>query len=483
MARPLKIMLAISEVEGFVKTGGLADIGRSLPLALKQRGHDVRIILPYYNKIIQQEIKTTVVESLGVSMGNIELWCGVKQSFIDEIPVYLIEYDHFFAREHCYDDGTLPFEDNAERFGFFSRSVLKTCQALDFSPDILHCNDWHTALLPFYLKEHEGDNPFFQKTASLLTLHNASFQGHFPVESREFLGIGWEYFTADCFEDFGQINFLKGGIAWADKINAVSPGYAQELLTPLGGHGLHEALLRRQEDVHGILNGCDYQIWNPALDSLIPRQYTPEDLSGKATCKNALQQAFQLPQNPDIPIIGMITRLSAQKGFEYALPALSAFLNGDVQLIVLGAGERWIEESLDELALQFPEKVGWKNGYDWELAHWIEAGSDLFLMPSLFEPCGLNQMYSLKYGTLPIVRAVGGLRDTVTNHDEARGTGFVFESSSPTALMACVQEAIQIYSDHPDAFQQLIQNAMEQQFDWEVSATQYETLYRDALKK
>ncbi|MBF0276703.1 MAG: glycogen synthase GlgA [SAR324 cluster bacterium] len=483
MAEPLKIMLAISEVDGFVKTGGLADIGRSLPLALKKRGHDVRIILPYYSKIIRQKTMIPAVETLGVPMGNKELWCAVKQCFEEKVPVYLVEYDLFFARERCYDDGTYPFVDNAERFGFFSKAVLQACQALNFAPDIIHCNDWHTALLPFYLKEHEKDNPFFKKTATLLTFHNASFQGHFPLTSREFLGIGWEHFSSDRFEDFGQLNFLKGGIAWADKINAVSPGYAEELLTPLGGHGLHEMLQRRQNDVHGILNGCDYQTWNPEIDPYIPVTYSALDLNGKRTCKEELQKAFQLPRRPDIPVIGMVTRLSAQKGFEFAIPALMEILNWELQLIVLGAGEHWIEGALDVLEQQFPEKVGWKNGYDWGLAHWIEAGSDMFLMPSLFEPCGLNQMYSLKYGTLPIVRSVGGLRDTVTHFTEADGTGFVFEEPSPEALIHCVRQSVETYYEQPAAFQKLIQNAMAKQFDWENSADQYEDLYLETMKK
>lgn len=482
MAKSLKIMLAISEVEGFLKTGGLADIGRALPLALQKHGHDVRVILPYYKQNIPPDALSMAIESLGVPLGNTEIWCALRQSSLEDVPVYFVEHDHFFSRARPYDDGTFAYTDNAERFGFFSKAVLRACQALDFAPDVLHCHDWHTALIPFYLKIHEGYNPFFQNTTSLLTLHNADFQGHFPITVREFLGIGWEHLTTNRFEDFGQINFLKGGIYWADKINAVSPEYAQELLTPLGGHGLHEALLKRQEDLQGILNGCDYQSWHPALDPKIPANYHAADLSGKAICKKALQQRLGLRASPEIPLIGMVTRVTAQKGFGYLLPALIALLKENLHLVILGTGERWIEESLNHLAARFPENLRWQNQYDEELAHWIEAGADLFLMPSLFEPCGLNQMYSLKYGTLPIVRAVGGLKDTVRPFDEPQGTGFLFGPPDPQALLDCVREALSIYSDRSPIFQKLIQNAMAEQFDWEVSSRQYEKLYQSACK-
>ena len=482
LAKSLKIMLAISEVDGFVKTGGLADVGRALPLALKQRGHDVRVVLPFYKSIPAGSF-TTALETLQVSMGNTKIWCAVRQGWMGEVPLYLVEYDDFFARTSPYDDGTFPYADNAERFGFFSKAVFHTCQALQFVPDILHCNDWQTALVPFYLKVHEAAHPFFQKTASVLTLHNASFQGKFPATASVFLGIGWEHFTAQQFEDFGQLNFLKGGLAWADKINAVSPGYAQELLTPLGGHGLHELFLNRQNDLQGILNGCESSHWNPATDPFLPAHYHRMDFSGKALCKKALQHRLGLNQAAKIPLIGMVTRITTQKGFDYLLPALQTLLQENVQLVILGTGEPWIEEALRHLAERFPENFRWRNEYHEELSHWIEAGADLFLMPSLFEPCGLNQMYSLRYGTLPIVRAVGGLKDTVRPHDQPKGTGFLFDPPTPQALLACVQEALTVYEKHPKMFQRLVQNAMKATFDWEVTARHYEKLYQSALKK
>ena len=492
MAEQLKIMLAISEVEGLVKTGGLADFGRALPLVLKERGHDVRIILPYFRSFLESVTVFPLAEAVAVQMGTREICCSVWQGFLQveassshtsKVPIYFIEHDFYFDRDHLYDDGTIPFADNAQRFGFFSKAVLRICQLLDFSVDIFHCNDWHTALIPFYLKEHEADNPFFQRSATLLTLHNASFQGHFPSAVCEFLGIGRRHFDPMFFEDHGQINLLKGGVAWADKINAVSPGYARELLTPLGGHGLHQSFLNRREDLIGILNGCDYRRWNPASDPLIPANYDAKDLRGKAICKKELQQFLRLPDAPHIAIISMVTRVTEQKGFSYLLDTLEDILNWKVQLIILGIGESWIEEALHDIATRFPANMRWCNQFDEQMSHWIEAGSDMFLMPSLFEPCGLNQMYSLRYGTLPIVRATGGLQDSVRHYSEKEGTGFLFYDPSSQALTDCVKEALTLYEKQPRHFQKLIQNAIAQCFDWHRVVQQYELLYLHALQK
>ncbi len=504
MAEQLKIMLVISEVEGLVKTGGLADFGRALPLVLKERGHDVRVILPYYRSLLPPYFPIDRVgtlqalevfpaaEALVVRMGGTGIRFALRQGFLEgevpsrrltKVPVYFIEHDFYFSGDQLYGDGTVSFADNARRFGFFSKAVLRTCQVLDFSADVIHCNDWHTAIIPFYLKKHENGNPFFQKSVSVLTLHNASFQGHFPPSERKFLGIGWQHFIPGLFEDNGQINLLKGGVAWADKINAVSPGYARELLTPLGGHGLQEAFLNRQEDLPGILNGCDYQKWDPATDPIIPANFDAEELQGKAVCKKELQQYFQLPDAPHIPMIGMVTRVTRQKGFAYLLDSLGDILNWKVQLIILGIGENWIEEALHEIARRFPQNMRWHNRFDDQLSHWIEAGSDFFLMPSLFEPCGLNQMYSLSYGTLPIVRSVGGLQDSVRHYTDTEGTGFLFNDPSSPALKNCIKEALTLYHDRPRDFQKLIQNAMAQRFDWHTAAQQYEAVYHDALKK
>lgn len=483
MAKKLKIILAISEVDGFIKTGGLADIGHSLPQALKQMGHDVRIVMPFYKTIKNRNTIFNVVPQLGVPMGFGEMWCSVHESFIDEVPIYFVEHNQFFHRDGIYDDGYNAYHDNAERFGMFSKAVLQLCMALDFQPDVIHCNDWHTSLLPYYLKTHVGHLPFFEKTASILSLHNAAFHGNYSAESNHFLGIAPEHFNMHGFEDYGRLNFLKGGIAWADKINTVSPGYANELLTYLGGHGLHDILWSRRDDFMGILNGCDYDSWNPAADSLIPAKFSTRSMKGKAKCKSELQHALQLRQSEEVPVLGIISRLTSQKGFDYLIPALYSILQWDVQVVILGSGDPRFEHGFNELAWRFPNKVGWRNMYDNTLSHWIEAGSDFFLMPSLFEPCGLNQLYSLRYGTLPIVRAVGGLKDTVRDHSTGKGTGFVFESASTEGVIDIVGRAVHLFYNEKKQMKNLIRNAMKENFNWDKSAKEYVHLYDGAIKK
>ncbi len=485
MSEPLKIIFAISEMEGLAKTGGLADVGKALPLALKRRGHDVRIVLPHYQSIAEDVHTNRVIQTLGVPMGGTEIWCAVNQVMIEGIPVYFIEHHGYFFRERFYDDGFQEYGDNAARFGFFSKAVLQLCKALHFAPDILHCHDWQTAMLPYYHKVYEADHPLFQNSASIMTIHNAAFQGNFSGDFQGLLGIQPQHFVMEHFEDYGQINFLKGGISWADKTNAVSPGYADELLTPLGSHGLYEVFDRRKADLSGIVNGCDYQDWNPEIDPMIPANYSVEDLSGKQLCKQALQKRFYLPERPEVPLMGIVSRLTQQKGFGYLIPALYTIMQWEVQLVVLGTGETWIEQEFYNLARNFPDKVEWHGTYDWELSHWIEAGSDMFLMPSLYEPCGLNQLYSLRYGTLPVVRAVGGLRDTVENYDAKNisGTGFMFDEPTVEDVIDCISWAVKTYYDRPEHFQQLVRNAMGVQFEWDQSAIEYENMYEAALKK
>lgn len=481
----MEIIFAISELEGFAKTGGLADVGKALPLALQGRGHDIRVVIPYY-RIIAEKIDTElIIENMIVPMGSTRIWCSVRFKLMENVPVYFIENNLFFFRSRFYDDGVDAFPDNAERFGFFSRAVLKLCQALEFIPDIVHANDWHTALIPYYLKEHEQIHSLFCDTAAVLTVHNAAFQGKFDSAVNNFLGIPPEHFTWDRFEDYGLINFLKGGLISADKINTVSRGYANELLTYSGSHGLHGTFHYRKDDFEGILNGCDYHEWHPETDPQIPARYNMRNMRGKVICKLELQRYYHLPQHAHVPVIGIITRLTRQKGFEYSLPAIEEILNWDIQFAVLGAGESWIEHRFYELAKQYPDKLGWMNGYDWRLAHLIEAGCDMFLMPSLYEPCGLNQLYSLKYGTVPLVRGVGGLWDTVENYDSDKGcgTGFVFHDPTPQGVIDCVGIAVNTFYDRKHHFNQLIQSGMAQQFDWQSSAENYEKLYHKALQK
>ena len=475
----MKILFISSEVAGFSKTGGLADVARALPIALQQKGHDVRVITPLYLDIARNVFTETALPILGVPMGTREIFCKVHTTQMAGVPVYFVEHQAYFFRSSLYGEQQ-AYDDNMDRFGFFSKAALQFCLGMHFYPDIVHCNDWHTGLVPLYLQQLQHQFSELQATYSLFTLHNVGYQGTFPAHHREFLSIPDEWFHPGAFEYYGEINFLKGGIAAAHHINTVSEGYAEELLTPLGGHGLHNYLGRRYTAFSGILNGCDYDMWNPKYDPYLSENYDWPHLAGKTKCKLHLQQIFGLPPAPNAPILGIVSRLTTQKGFAYLLPAMEHILaQQEVQLVVLGTGEPWIVEHFQQLAAWFPHKVGWYHGYSEEIAHQIEAGSDFFLMPSLYEPCGLNQIYSLRYGTLPIVRAVGGLKDTVVADDGSRskGTGFVFEQPDSKILIDIIQRAVHLYYNDPWYIRSLIGNAMQKRFSWENSASKYEELY------
>ena len=483
MSKSLRILFVASEVEGFSKSGGLADVANALPKALHELGHDVRIVTPLYASIAHQETFAPLPEPLGVPMGSLgEAWCAVRTSPLpgSEVPVYFLEHEQYFGRQGYYDQNGWSYADNAERFSFLSRGALQLCRALHWTPQVFHCHDWHTALVPYYLKAEAAE---FSSAVSVLTLHNAGYQGQFPGGWRQALSIEEEDFHAEAFEDYGNLNLLKGGIAFADRVNAVSPGYAQELLSPPGSHGLHDAIQRKGSAFSGILNGCDYGEWNPETDSYLPATYSATQLTGKATCKAALQVRFQLEARPEVPVFGLVSRLTEQKGFGLLLPALEAVLKWDLQVIAMGSGDAETAAQLAALAERFPDKMGWWEGYSNPLAHLVEGGSDVFLMPSLYEPCGLNQIYSLRYGTLPLVRAVGGLRDTVKNYNEATGTGtgFIFQDPTSEALRDTIGWALSTWYDRPQHFRRLVQQAMQERFPWEESAQAYVALYTSAL--
>lgn len=482
MASNLNVVFAVSEFNGLVKTGGLADAAGALAPVMKAAGHDVRVVMPAYPEALAK-METQVIASGGARMNHHEtLWFAVHHGVLKGQDIYLIEYNDFFQREGIYGSDGQGYDDNSRRFAFFCKAVLETCQIIEFQPDVIHCHDWQTALLPYYLKVDECSNPFFQSTGSLLTIHNAAYQQHTDLDQLESLGIGWRYFNPACFEDHGQINLLKGGVAFADRINTVSPGYARELLTPLGSHGLMESFLRREKDFSGILNGCDYDQWNPETDPLIPAPFSRSDLSGKAVCKAALQDRMGLPVVADKPLYGLVSRLAEQKGFAFLIPALWRFLQEDVQVVLLGSGDAGMARELEQLAHHFPEKCRFYNGFDNGLAHQIEAGCDFFLMPSLFEPCGLNQIYSLKYGTLPIVRRTGGLADTVSGYERygSEGTGFSFDDPSPESLLESLRLSLNVYRQ-PSEFNPLRDNAMIQNFDWKTASDHYCDVYRSIV--
>jgi starch synthase len=484
----LNILMIASEAVPFIKTGGLADVTGALPKALRTLGHNVIVVLPKYSSIDSALYGLAPsLSPLGVWMGDREEWCAVYQSSCDGVLFYFIEFDHYFNRYGLYHDESMnEYLDNPRRFGFLTRAGLQLCRVLGFAPDIIHVHDWQTALGSAFQKIWHWDDPVLGRAATLLTIHNIAYQGVYDASHLDYLGLRWDNFTADKFEDHGKINMLKGGIVYADMVNTVSPTFAGETRIPAGGHGLSPFLNDKGDRYIGILNGADYEQWNPALDPLIPARYTPEDLSGKVICKRELQSRVGLEASVDIPLVGIISRFAEQKGLDLAASAIGGILSQmAVQFVVLGSGDRVLEEFYGQLPGYFPGRAGSYIGYNNELAHWIEAGADFFLMPSLFEPCGLNQIYSLKYGTLPIVRATGGLQDTVQQYDERTGEGTGFKFAAPTAesIANTVGWAVSTYYDRPEHMARMIQKAMKQDFSWDSSARVYENVYFKAVEQ
>lgn len=484
--KKLKILFAASEAVPFIKTGGLGDVCGALPKALKKLGHDVRLVLPRYWAISREAYDLKPLFTMGVPMGGGTAWCHVLEGRSEGFPVYFIEHENYFGRAGIYDDGKWEHPDNAERFGFFSQAVLQLCRDLKFSPDVIHAHDWQTALVPAYLKINYLNDPFFKNTASVFSIHNIAFQGTFKTDVYGFLGLGQENFSIDKFENYGGVNLMKGGIFYADAVSTVSPTYAQEILSEPGAHGLSNFLQRRREDLYGILNGADYDHWDPETDKLIPAQYSSDAMAGKKICKRTLQREFLLDGEDNVPVIGIISRFSEQKGFQYLAHAIHGILRDmKVQFAILGAGEKGQEDLFGGLPIHYPGQIGAWIGYSNRKAHLIEAGADFLLMPSLYEPCGLNQIYSLKYGTLPIVRATGGLRDTVVQYDEktGSGTGFLFYDLTPEAIQGTIGWAISTYFDRKDHIAMMRRRAMAQHFSWLDSAKHYEGLYQKAIAR
>ena len=483
----MKILMIASEAVPYAKTGGLADVAGVLPKFLARLGHDVRVVIPLYGAIDRWKYRLTPIPgALGVWMGALgELWCGVREARLpnSDVPIYFIEYERFFARQGLYNepDGQ-GFLDNDNRFVFLSRAALQLCKKIGFSPDVVHCNDWHTAAVPVFLNTVYASDPTFRHTASLLTIHNMGYQGRYYSGLMDVLDIGWQHFNHLELEWQGQVNLLKGGIYHATLFNAVSHGYAAEILTPEFGHGLEGVVADRRDALRGVINGIDYDEWNPAHDAYITAPYQRDDMSGKAVCKQALQNEFHLEPRPDLPLFGLVARLVDQKGIRLLAEVFETLMAFELQMVVLGSGEAWAQNFFNEMAARYPGKFACYIGYHNGLAHRIEAGSDFFLMPSVFEPCGLNQLYSLRYGTLPIVHAVGGLNDTVENFDEYRhsGTGFKYQDQTPQALINTVGWALSTWYHRPDDIAGLRYRAMSQDFTWQASAEQYVDLYREA---
>lgn len=485
---PVRIMVCASECVPFAKTGGLADVVGALAIELARRGHDVRVVVPLHGAIHRSKwAMQRVIEQMGVPLGFGERWCSVYQALLPgtEAPVYFIEHEQYFSRISLYQYDGSDYDDNAERFAFFARACCQLAKALHWSPEVMHCHDWQTALACVYLKTWDADNPRLWSTASALTIHNLGYQGVFSKDQISHCQLGWEHFHPSSLEFYGQINYLKAGILYADKVTTVSPTYAREIQTPAYGEALDGVLQARSADLVGILNACDYDEWNPRTDPRIAASYDRSDMSGKASCKRELQRLFHLPLRPEVPIIGVVTRLAYQKGIDVLAQAIPRILDMDLQLVVVGAGQVWAHFFYGDLPNNYPGKAGVYIGYDDHRAHAVMAGCDFLLVPSRYEPCGLTQMQAMRYGTLPIVRSTGGLDDTVEQYQEATGNGdgFKFQDLTADAIANTVGWAVSTHFDRPHHIAQMRDRAMLNRFSWSEAATRYEDLYRWAIER
>lgn len=478
----LKIAFIASEVVPFAKTGGLADVAGALPKALKKSGHDIIVIMPRYYKIDKSKL-IKIDAPLGVPMGSMgELWAAVYTTTLpnSDVPIYFIDYEEYFGRSGLYEENNHSYQDNGDRFVFFSKAAMQLCNMLDFTPDIFHANDWHTATIPILAKTRFVHD--FANAKTVFTIHNMQHQGVFHKGLMDVLEIGWEHFNSHEFESLDHLNMLKGAIMHADAVTTVSKGYALEIQTPSFGFGLDNHLRAHSAKIYGILNGVDYDEWNPSKDNYLAKNFDVADMKGKNVCKRALQKHFGLKQKYNVPLIGFVGRFAEQKGIGLIASVISGLLDMDIQIVMLGTGEKWAEGFFSHEAYH-RENFGLHVGYSDELAHQIEAGCDMFLMPSMFEPCGLNQIYSLRYGTLPIVRATGGLDDTIVNFDleQQIGNGFKFYDASSEALYNTIAWAVSIYNDHREAFVQMQERAMQDHFGWDDAAENYVNVYNNIL--
>ncbi len=487
MDTPLRVLFVTPEAVPFAKTGGLADVAGALPKFLHGLGCDVKVIMPYYRMVKKSGLPLQYLgQAIEVPMGDETLKADLYEGQLGKgISVYFIGRDEFFDREYLYSTPKGDYFDNAERFIFFSRAALTFCQLTAFSPAIIHHHEWQTGLIPAYLRSIHQNDPLFSHTAVVFTIHNIAYQGVFKKEKFPLTGLPSEMYNPEGIEFWERINFMKAGIVYADAINTVSRKYSEEIQTSEYGYGLEGILRKRKEDLYGILNGVDYQDWDPSHDPYLTANYNLQDLSGKRECKRDLLKEFNLPPSLEsLPLLAMISRLADQKGFDLLAEILDELFTLDVGVVLLGTGEQKYHDLFTEVARKYPKKAGIRIAYDDSLAHKIEAGADFFLMPSKYEPCGLNQIYSLKYGTIPVVRATGGLDDTIVNYDPAtgKGNGFKFVRYDAREFLNQIKLAIGFYSK-PQQWKQLLRNAMTADFSWQRSAHLYFQLYRKTLEK
>lgn len=482
----MKIAFISSEVYPFAKTGGLADVSYALPKALAGAGHHVCIFMPLYRAV--NKIKYGLhlsVDPLNLELGSVPHWSALlESSFIPGVLTYFIDNSEYFGRDGLYNDNYKPYEDNAERFAFFSKAVIRYLKKINFKPDIVHCNDWHTGLIPVFLKTLYSADDFYKGTAVIMTVHNAGYQGNFSVDILRLPELNSTIIDTEKFIHSHGISFLKAGILYSDRVTTVSKRYAEEIKTEEFGYDLAGTFRSLSNRLSGITNAIDHEKWDPETDRLLPGNFSINDLSGKTVCKLELQTRFGLTAGADIPIIGVISRLTYQKGMDILANTLEIVLQDEkFHFVIIGSGDLGIIRKYEYLKKIFPDNTGLYQGYSEELEHLTEAGLDIFIMPSRYEPCGLNQIYSLKYGTVPVVRATGGLDDAITEWDKETktGNGFKFNDLSIKELYGIIRKVIREYKDKNN-WAIIQKNAMKYKYTWDQAVNEYEKVYRDALK-
>jgi starch synthase len=483
--RKLKILIAAAEVVPFAKTGGLADVTGALPKSLANIGHDARVVMPLYRKINRE--KYNITDTGAKVTINIALVDHVGSIFTGVIPgsdviVYFIENPEFFDREEIYRTPQGEYWDNNERFMFFSKAVLEMIKVIDWVPEIINCNDWHTGLIPVMLKTIYANDPVLKNVATAYSIHNIAYQGCASKDMMSHAGLPWEIYNMHQLEFYGGINYMKGGIVFSDVVNTVSEKYKEEIKTPEYSYNLEGVLWSRNEALFGILNGIDYTQWDPSTDKLLPVNYTPETIESKEEVKKKLLEEFGLKYYENVPVVGLVSRLDDQKGLDFIAEIAEEMMKLNLQFVLLGTGEERYHHFFNDLQKRYHEKVGAAIKFDNGIAHRIYAGSDMFLMPSRFEPCGLGQLISLKYGTVPVVRETGGLADTIKHYNfkEKKGNGFVFQGYNPWDLFRAIHVAVDTFKNQ-SVWKKIQQNCMKENFSWDLSAVKYIELYDLAM--
>lgn len=492
MAKGFNVLFVTSEVFPYSKTGGLADVSNSLPQALNSLGNDVRIISPKYGQLDERRLQIHEIKrlkELKLTVNGKDTRFSIKSSFIHgkntKAQMYLMESNDYFKNKGIYQNSKTKrdFPNNDERYLFFCKAVIEILEILQWKPDVIHCNDWQTGLIPAFIKTIYKDNPYICDIKTLFTIHNLAYQGNFPKSTFAKTGMPDSVLTEKGGLHYGQFSYLKTGLNYADKINTVSKKYSEEIRSNKEfGCGLEDVLNSRKKDLHGILNGIDYSIWNPTVDKLIPYRYTYQEVPLKYENKRELLEKYKIEFNEDIPLIGVISRLVDQKGFDLIEKIIAKLLKEKVHLIILGTGEEKYHKFLKAAEKKYKGKIAIHIGFDETLAHHIEAASDMFLMPSKYEPCGLNQMYSLRYGTVPVVRNTGGLADTIIDYRKPNGNGFLFDKYDADELLKTILKAVELFKDK-NKWNKLVRQGMSMDFSWKVSAQKYMKLYKEVSQK